>query len=878
MKLHSITIMKFSLGFLPYILAPVAGLLYLFTAAPFMLWLDAPRFVSAIATLGVANPPEPLYILLAKPFTYLPFGSIIFRLQFFSALLSVLTLLVLYKIILIIVQSLADKVEKGVKTINSLSALFGTATLAFSYQFWSQAQNIETFILVTLIEVVVLLLLMKIKTKKQLFINLSLISLIMGLSTGTNPVIASIIPTILWVMWSKRKLWTVSSLLVLPLIGIVAIILIHLYIPIRAAADPFLNYWRATTLENVISVSTGSGLNVFVPELGRINGFTGSPEIFFKSTWHFITVWLIKFTPFLLPFIVAGSIFLWKKSKYYFIFWFLIIVTNWFFAGLYFSGNQESWFLVSDIAWVVMAALGFYWGVTSDWDYFFKLLKLPNQPKLLKIRKYLILAVLIPLIIWFPALYRRNWVITEDYINNLYRPIGNQKAILFGSSDLFDSVSFYAHDIKGSVYKPNVIPITDNLLYILKWYRDNLKSTTDLKIPDDAGLKYDSPDEYSKFVNDFFAQNIDKYKIYLTIPAARNNFLQVYQPQDQGLGGSLKVDGRFKLVSQGMLYQVVKKDDKIETDLKNFDYQFRNKGFPKNKPWMLEQTYNTELTGLINEYAYSFESMGDASLQASKADDAFKFYQQAFNFNPNNAEIISRLGNYYGNTSNHVKATEYFEKALKIEPRNIGLLFNLAIAYENTGKLDKAIANLNKVLQLSKPGSQIGILAKQRLVGLASGSANLKQTPDNLQAQMIPQQLPNRLQLYQNKSLNLQFIYPDGFTVSAESTGEVKLSNGLTGKDELTFNIYGRKMTDKEDLESLTQNLPFKLDGAMLLTQPVTIPGFSAVGKTYGSGEHLTFLLLMRKNNQGFVIKIYPGDSNKTDQFNQILQSINTLF
>lgn len=873
----------------PLFLSFFAFFLYLLTAAPFMLWLDAPRFVSAIVTLGVSNPPEPLYILLAHPFTYLPFGSVIFKIQLFSALTAALSLFVLYKIILLILKNLADiqsRENKRNKIVRGLSAFFGTAMLAFSYQFWSQAQNIETFTLVVLIESLVLFLLITATSRRRFFLNLSLIALLLGLATGTNPVIASIIPTILWVMWRRHKFVGPERLGTWFLIGVLAVVAIHLYIPIRAAANPFLNYWKATSLESIWNLSTGAGLNVYVPELGRINGFTGSPEVFFKSTWHFIAMWLVKFTPLLLPFIVAGSIYLWKKSRYYFVFLFLIITTNWLFSALYFSGNQEAWFLVSDVAWVVLAGVG-YFAIVSGAEQIFsskfarlKILKSFASPKYLPHRLWLVLLIVVPLIFWFPALNRRGWTLTGEYIQNLYKPIGEEKAIIFGSSDLFDSVSYFVHDVPGtSVYKPKVVPVTDNMFYIFGWYRDNLSFTNpELKMPDGSKLKYDSAEEYSKFVNEFFELNLQKYKIYLTSVAIRNNFLQVYEPQGQEQqGGSLKIDDKFKLIPRGMLVQVVAKDAKFESDPQNFEYQLKN-GFPKNKPTMLERTFKTELAGMVNEYAYSFENMGDELLKIGKYEDAFKFYQAAFDFNPKNAEIISRLGNYYGNIGNHKKAIEYFEKALKIEPRNIGLLFNLSIAYENTGKIDKAISNLNKVLQITKPNSEVGQLAKKRLDVLkqATASAQTATASGSLQQQLLPPQIPEGFQVYQNKQLKLQFIYPKAYTVT-DAGSDVRLTNGLTGKDELTFNFSSRKMSETEELEALAENLPFKVEGVPLGSQPVAIAGFQAVGKTYGSGEHLTFLLLLRRNDWGITIKVYPGDSNKSNEFNQILSSLRSL-
>lgn len=860
---------------LPPVFAVFASLMYLFTAAPFLLWLDAPRFVAAIVTLGVANPPEPLYILLAHPFIYLPFGSVIFKIQIFSALCAGLTLWVVYKLTNKLIQESTPaetfKTKEG-KLRLFLSSLYGMLTLAFSYQFWSQAQNVETFMLVSLITAAAIYLVFKSVNRKSLFINLSVIALILGLATGTNPAVVSVIPAILWMMWSKRKYLSIQGFIIWFLIGIVAVILIHLYIPIRAQAKPFLNYWNAVDLEGVWNVSTGAGLNVYVPEIGRVNGFTGSPEVFFRSSWNFIYQWVIKFALIPLPFMILGAVYLWKRGRYYFYLLIPIIVTNFIFSGLYFSGNQESWFLVADIVWVILAGVGFYWVSDELLEKYFEKLKAP----------YLILLVLIPLIIWLPNLYRRHWVLTEDYIENLYRPMegspreAGQKAILFGSSDLYDSISFYVYGVKDTPhYKPNIIPITDNLLYILKWYRDHFKNVTDLKIPDDAGLKFDSAEEYSMYINEFFAQNIDKYRIYISIPAMRNNFL--YGGAD--LGPSLKVDEKkFKLIPSGMLYEVVPQDREQDINPEHFSYKFNKTDFPNKKPFMLEKTYKSELTGVLNEYAYSLEGVGDYYLKQGKAQEAFDFYQKAYNFNPKNAEIISRLGNFYGSVGDHAKAAEYFEKALKIEPNNIGLLFNSAIAYENTGRIDKARLNLNKVLKIAKGDSQIGQLARTRLEALkqATPSGQIATASGDLQSRLLPKAQPAE-GVYQNQVMNLTFSYPKGYKVLQDPTGVVTLTNSLKGKDELTLNFYSRKMAEGEAVDKLAENLPFKIDGAQLLSQPISLAGFSGVGRTIGSGEYLTFLLLLRRNDQGLVIKVYPGDTSKTEEFNQILSGISTI-
>src|SRR6266581_1565751 len=152
---------------LPISIALFSVAIYLYTAAPFMLWEDAPRFLAAIITLGIARPVDPVYVFLAHWFTYLPFGSVVFRVQFFSALLAGGSLLLLYRLVIRILKipiplHLTKKQLKKIRKSSyqhpelsiqrftlpneytiMLAGIFSMSVLAFSYQFWSQAQNVN---------------------------------------------------------------------------------------------------------------------------------------------------------------------------------------------------------------------------------------------------------------------------------------------------------------------------------------------------------------------------------------------------------------------------------------------------------------------------------------------------------------------------------------------------------------------------------------------------------------------------------------------------------------------------------------------------------------------------------------------------------------
>jgi hypothetical protein len=60
--------------------------LYLATLAPSVTFFDSGEFITATASLGTAHSPGyPLFINYANPFTWLPFGSIAFRVNLATA-------------------------------------------------------------------------------------------------------------------------------------------------------------------------------------------------------------------------------------------------------------------------------------------------------------------------------------------------------------------------------------------------------------------------------------------------------------------------------------------------------------------------------------------------------------------------------------------------------------------------------------------------------------------------------------------------------------------------------------------------------------------------------------------------------------------------
>jgi hypothetical protein len=126
-----------SLTYADALMALVAGALsqalYVRTLAPGLLPGDSGEFQALAYLLGDTHPTGyPVYLLLAKPLTWLPLGDVAYRVNLFSAVMAALTVAGIY---------LAGRLLTGYRG----PALLGALILAVSPTFWSQALIAEVY-------------------------------------------------------------------------------------------------------------------------------------------------------------------------------------------------------------------------------------------------------------------------------------------------------------------------------------------------------------------------------------------------------------------------------------------------------------------------------------------------------------------------------------------------------------------------------------------------------------------------------------------------------------------------------------------------------------------------------------------------------------
>jgi cytochrome c-type biogenesis protein CcmH/NrfG len=65
---------------------------------------------------------------------------------------------------------------------------------------------------------------------------------------------------------------------------------------------------------------------------------------------------------------------------------------------------------------------------------------------------------------------------------------------------------------------------------------------------------------------------------------------------------------------------------------------------------------------------------------------------------PNNAELLTRIGNIYYDVKQYPTAIEYYERSLKLQPANTAVRTDMGTAYWYMGNADTALAEFNKAL------------------------------------------------------------------------------------------------------------------------------------------------------------------------------------
>lgn len=235
--------------------------IYLATLAPGITWAhdggDGAELAAAACLLGVPHPPGyPSYMLLAHLFTLLPFGEVATRTNVLSALSAAGASALLAWTLCTCGNSWASAIGAGL-------------ALACAPLLWAQAVITEVHALNALLTSLLLALVVVADHKSPAAPGRGRLALVIGVtwgvSLGNHVTAAFMAPLVLSTLWRLGR----NGLVGIP--GILSGLAVYLYLPIRAAAGPLINWGNPRTLGRLWWMLMGGEYRQFVFSLpGRL--------------------------------------------------------------------------------------------------------------------------------------------------------------------------------------------------------------------------------------------------------------------------------------------------------------------------------------------------------------------------------------------------------------------------------------------------------------------------------------------------------------------------------------------------------------------------------------------------------------------------------
>ncbi|GFO66752.1 membrane protein [Geomonas limicola] len=245
--------------------------LYLLTLAPSVTFFDSGEFITATASLGASHSPGyPLFINYAKPFTWLPFGSIAFRVNLATAISAALAC---YGVYLLVTHLLKDEEIPGnfFRTARGFTGLCAAVTFAGTSRLWLQSNHDKPYPLLAFICAVVYYLMLLWRDSydrgEECPAYVYLGAFLCGLGTGAHQIMVLMIPVYGWLIVSKnwRILFRVKEFVIALAFGILGFG-IHLHLIVRATQRPLLNWGDPQTLSQFLWTLLRKGYPTVKPD------------------------------------------------------------------------------------------------------------------------------------------------------------------------------------------------------------------------------------------------------------------------------------------------------------------------------------------------------------------------------------------------------------------------------------------------------------------------------------------------------------------------------------------------------------------------------------------------------------------------------------
>jgi hypothetical protein len=615
------------------LVALIAFVVYLRTLAASVDFIDAGELTADVWTLGIAHPTGyPLFTLLGWLFVHLPVHpEPVVRMNMMAAVLCSAGVFVFFHVVRVVIRRFF-KVTTGLSEDLLLAACAGASLIqAFSETYWSQAVAVEVYSLHMLLVTIVLYSFLRANfgrgdSDQTRDVTASvgstgwwlLFAFTLGLSFTNHMTTILLAPGFLYLYfvrqgWSGRS-WKRVGTMVLPfLLGLSA----YVYLPVRAASSPVLNWGNPVTLERFLWHVSGKQFRVWI---------FSSTEVAGRQLMYFINSLPSEHAYVGLVLAVLGGVALWRRTRKIFFFTALLFVACVGYAINYDIHDIDSYFLLAYTMLALWAGCGLF--VVGTW------LNKSVSVRSAGIVAMLLLVALVPLAFHYRVSDESSNYLVEDYTHNMFASLRPDAIVLSFQWDYWLSASYYEQVVKG--VRPDVIVIDKELLrrswYITQlerrypWLMDQSRAEVVAYLRELEKFEHELPYDpatiqarYVALIASLISRNIGSRPVYVT-QEVEPEFTHGLQRVPEGLAQRLVADSLFH-----------------PTMLPTFTYR------PYSRKGRLE-----DMTRQL--YAEALTYRGRYYLQWGDPGEAEKAFKVALSFNPAFAPARQGLGTILSKT------------------------------------------------------------------------------------------------------------------------------------------------------------------------------------------------------------------------------------
>lgn len=445
---------------------------YMGTLAPSVTFFDSGEFLTATASLGSAHSPGyPLFLMYAKPFTWIPLGNIAFRVNVATAVSSSLACLLVY---ILTTSLLRKEALLGDERFNRIAVQFAglaaALSLAVTPRLWLQSNHDKPYPLLAFISAIIFYLLLKWQehyregSERPSYVYVC--SFLAGLAMAVHQTIVLLLPACcLMILLTDWRMITRVRELVLATAFALLGFSVHLYLPLRALGMPLLNWGDSKTLDQFLWHFLRKGYSSEPPVrditllFAQIRAFNVPREF----TWLGAVLALL------------GLFYLWHKNRPFFIAYLVSIATFLLVIAGYFNTPMEMIFLTEEFftPLYLLAAVIIGIGLFTLLGYAVRFSQLPER---IGASVYVVMAVMffslpsaLCAVNYFENDQHNNYI-AFDYASNSLRTLP-QNSVMFTWGDSGAFPLWYLQGVE-RLREDIDLPHTPHLVF--DWYLDSM--------------------------------------------------------------------------------------------------------------------------------------------------------------------------------------------------------------------------------------------------------------------------------------------------------------------------------------------------------------------------------------------------------------------